>query len=504
MMVWLVISESNMEIGRVKVKEDELTIYGDDPALPQEVRVELELKWEQFPFKDVSPRNYHYECLQMIFKKPLVQMSGGGICFLIFKDPLTLALGLLNLHASPLQFEQQHDGSKISPINHGSIGYLQDRCNFSTMITPAFVFALTDENTFAAKKKPLDSSETREISPFPPPKRRKIEPNQNKPPVPVVYIDDSQPTGHKLDQPKGDNFIIDLDSELIELIEPKKSSSHKNQQDKEVQKESKAPEKKEEIQIQVEEVKEPEKIEEKGKEERVKNMEPWLDDFKDDIECSICREYLILAHTLPCSHTFCKNCIEEWLQRQKKRSEKTCPECRKPVRQKPTPVGLLDNLVEKFVVRLLPEKEYQERQEKIAKLRQQAKSTGSKDNPLVIEEENDDPPLQNHINVNFNLNFLGGDDDDDDDDDNDDDDDYIDANPFLDDGEGFDDDDENDDHDDGSDIEIDDDDNDVEIDDHYNYMLANQHFGHNHEANHDDDVYQENMGIHTTESCTIS
>ena len=38
-----------------------------------------------------------------------------------------------------------------------------------------------------------------------------------------------------------------------------------------------------------------------------------LEDLNEELLCCICRELMVLAHTLPCSHTFCFGCIRDWL-----------------------------------------------------------------------------------------------------------------------------------------------------------------------------------------------
>ena len=38
-----------------------------------------------------------------------------------------------------------------------------------------------------------------------------------------------------------------------------------------------------------------------------------LKDLNEELLCCICHELMVLAHTLPCSHTFCFGCIRDWL-----------------------------------------------------------------------------------------------------------------------------------------------------------------------------------------------
>ena len=38
-----------------------------------------------------------------------------------------------------------------------------------------------------------------------------------------------------------------------------------------------------------------------------------LKDLNEELLCCICHELIVLAHTLPCLHTFCFGCIRDWL-----------------------------------------------------------------------------------------------------------------------------------------------------------------------------------------------
>ena len=54
--------------------------------------------------------------------------------------------------------------------------------------------------------------------------------------------------------------------------------------------------------------------------------------IKDEITCSICGELFKEPKTLPCLHTFCKECIQASLDTaERMKGQKTCPLCRSPV-----------------------------------------------------------------------------------------------------------------------------------------------------------------------------
>ena len=56
----------------------------------------------------------------------------------------------------------------------------------------------------------------------------------------------------------------------------------------------------------------------------------FFDEVKKEVECSVCQEQfneIKEPKMLKCLHTFCKTCLERWLQQQ--REEKlSCPTCR--------------------------------------------------------------------------------------------------------------------------------------------------------------------------------
>lgn len=60
--------------------------------------------------------------------------------------------------------------------------------------------------------------------------------------------------------------------------------------------------------------------------------------------CPVCLDYFHASATLPCSHTFCGQCISSWF-----RTSLSCPECRDVVRALPVRNRALDDLVQRLV-----------------------------------------------------------------------------------------------------------------------------------------------------------
>jgi len=84
-----------------------------------------------------------------------------------------------------------------------------------------------------------------------------------------------------------------------------------------------------------------------------------LSDLHSELACSICQDWLVLAATLECSHSFCWSCIDTWLLQ--KHFE--CPVCRNGVTREPVKNRAMDNIVQKSVDRLsdAEKNEYTER-----------------------------------------------------------------------------------------------------------------------------------------------
>ncbi|XP_048582856.1 polycomb group RING finger protein 1 isoform X3 [Nematostella vectensis] len=90
----------------------------------------------------------------------------------------------------------------------------------------------------------------------------------------------------------------------------------------------------------------------------------WLEDLNEELLCCICRELMISAHALPCSHTFCHSCITGWLKQ-----ATDCPSCRANSTHKLlVPVKVLDNTIEKVAKKVLPLDELEQREKAIQEL----------------------------------------------------------------------------------------------------------------------------------------
>jgi hypothetical protein len=63
----------------------------------------------------------------------------------------------------------------------------------------------------------------------------------------------------------------------------------------------------------------------------------------EEMQCVICQNFLCAAHALPCSHTFCGDCLTEWLSK-----KRHCPTCRQAVGSaSPTPIHNIDSMIER-------------------------------------------------------------------------------------------------------------------------------------------------------------
>lgn len=100
-----------------------------------------------------------------------------------------------------------------------------------------------------------------------------------------------------------------------------------------------------------------------------------LADLNEELLCCICRELMVLAHTLPCSHTFCFGCIRDWLGH-----AGDCPNCRAKAQLKSAvPVKVLDNTISKVAEEVLSPEELEERQLKIHEMQEEARKKKPKE-----------------------------------------------------------------------------------------------------------------------------
>ena len=80
-------------------------------------------------------------------------------------------------------------------------------------------------------------------------------------------------------------------------------------------------------------------------------MKSIVNEVKDITECSICTEMFTNPKMLPCFHTFCLKCIEEFCEKKEEGDTLPCPVCRKEF---VVPTGGLSKLsVNFFVERLI-------------------------------------------------------------------------------------------------------------------------------------------------------
>jgi len=70
-----------------------------------------------------------------------------------------------------------------------------------------------------------------------------------------------------------------------------------------------------------------------------------LQELQAELVCSVCQDWIVHASSLECGHSFCRECIDQWLTGKKFE----CPVCRGPVLREPTASRALDIIVEKGV-----------------------------------------------------------------------------------------------------------------------------------------------------------
>lgn len=78
-------------------------------------------------------------------------------------------------------------------------------------------------------------------------------------------------------------------------------------------------------------------------------LQEHIDDIRCLLQCGICIRPLYEPFTLACGHTFCYSCLMSWFANG--RSNRTCPDCRNPVKSQPAPAYLIRSLVQMFIGR---------------------------------------------------------------------------------------------------------------------------------------------------------
>lgn len=86
-----------------------------------------------------------------------------------------------------------------------------------------------------------------------------------------------------------------------------------------------------------------------------------VSELSSELACCICKDWLVHAATIDCSHTFCWDCIDRWLQTK----QFVCPVCREEVTREPVRTRAVDGIVLKTVQRL-DEKEQEDHKERIS------------------------------------------------------------------------------------------------------------------------------------------
>ncbi|OJK03800.1 hypothetical protein ASPACDRAFT_39419 [Aspergillus aculeatus ATCC 16872] len=75
-------------------------------------------------------------------------------------------------------------------------------------------------------------------------------------------------------------------------------------------------------------------------------LQGHVDSIRSLIQCGVCIRPLYEPYTLACGHTFCYSCLTSWFVGG--RHNKTCPDCRAPVKAQPAPAYLVRAVVQMF------------------------------------------------------------------------------------------------------------------------------------------------------------
>ncbi|EPX71784.1 ubiquitin-protein ligase E3 [Schizosaccharomyces octosporus yFS286] len=70
------------------------------------------------------------------------------------------------------------------------------------------------------------------------------------------------------------------------------------------------------------------------------DLPSFLTRLKKTIDCPICTETLQRPFTTPCGHTYCYECLKNWLK-----TSKSCPTCRQKIHTQPSPAYLVYDLM---------------------------------------------------------------------------------------------------------------------------------------------------------------
>ncbi|KAE8157851.1 hypothetical protein BDV40DRAFT_277198 [Aspergillus tamarii] len=131
-------------------------------------------------------------------------------------------------------------------------------------------------------------------------------------------------------------------------------------------------------------------------------LQGHVDDIRSLLQCGICIRPLYEPFTLACGHTFCYSCLTSWFAGGRK--NKTCPDCRAPVKTPPAPAYLVRAVVQLFTSRaeLLEKGETtaehtRHQREEAEKLENDKKNTHPKEGGLFRGTFNKKPPTAQPI-----------------------------------------------------------------------------------------------------------
>ncbi|CAG8452142.1 10849_t:CDS:2 [Paraglomus occultum] len=137
---------------------------------------------------------------------------------------------------------------------------------------------------------------------------------------------------------------------------------------------------------------------------------------KPGLTCVICVEYMSNPCTISCGHTFCYDCLHDWLK-----IRRECPTCRKKISQRPTLSFVVKEQVETYVEQLAPD----ERESAKARLRDKEASLKEQSDPwrevfgthstaIIVDDADGRPYRLDESDHDLGLDSDEFDDDDDD------------------------------------------------------------------------------------------